>query len=133
MPGNASQPLAWLMRAKGSLARAEAGRFAPEILYEDLCFDAQQAAEKALKALLLAHQLPFPKTHDIGLLLQRLANAGMAIPPQVQAADVLSLYAVVTRYPGDYPELTQAEYEEALELARQVVAWVDEQLKPQGG
>ncbi|MER3480117.1 MAG: DNA-binding protein [Meiothermus sp.] len=129
MPNDASQPLAWLMRAKGSLARAEAGRFAPEILYEDLCFDAQQAAEKALKALLLAHQLPFAKTHDIGLLLQRLANAGMAIPPQVQAADVLSFYAVVTRYPGDYPELTQAEYEEALGLARQV----DQELQAQGG
>lgn len=41
----------WLNRAKSNLARAKVGQLFPEILYEDLCFDAQQAAEKALKAL----------------------------------------------------------------------------------
>ena len=41
----------WLKRAKSNLARAKAGKVSEDILYEDLCFDAQQAAEKALKAL----------------------------------------------------------------------------------
>ncbi len=129
MRGDASDPQAWLLRAKSSLLRAMVGRFAPEILYEDLCFDTQQAAEKALKALLLAHQLPFPKTHDIGLLLQQLVAAGIGVPSEIQSADVLSFYAVVTRYPGGYPALEEASYQEALALAQQVVAWVEEQLK----
>ena len=36
----------WLRRAKSNMARAKAGRVAPDILYEDLCYDAQQAVEK---------------------------------------------------------------------------------------
>ena len=40
----------WLVRAKGVLALAEVPL--PEgAFYEDLCFHAQQAAEKALKAV----------------------------------------------------------------------------------
>jgi len=42
----------WLRHSRSNLARAESGRMTPEILYEDLCFDAQQAAEKALKDVL---------------------------------------------------------------------------------
>jgi len=37
----------WLTRAKSNMARAKAGRVSSEILYEDLCFDAQQAVERA--------------------------------------------------------------------------------------
>jgi HEPN domain-containing protein len=39
----------WLQRAKSNMARAKAGRVLPDILYEDLCYDAQQAVEKALE------------------------------------------------------------------------------------
>jgi len=38
------------------MARAKAGRFSPEILYEDLCFDAQQTVEKCLKSISIIHQ-----------------------------------------------------------------------------
>ena len=41
----------WLRRAKSNLERARVGKIKDEILYEDLCFDCQQSAEKALKAL----------------------------------------------------------------------------------
>ncbi len=33
------------------------------------CFHAQQAAEKALKALLVANDIPFRKTHDLVVLV----------------------------------------------------------------
>lgn len=42
----------WLQRAKGNLARTKQPK-PPEAFWEDLCFDAQQAAEKAIKAVLL--------------------------------------------------------------------------------
>lgn len=51
-----TDPAEWLRRAHSNLARARADRNSPEILYEDLCFDAQQAAEKAIKAVLV-HRL----------------------------------------------------------------------------
>ncbi len=62
---------AWLSRARSNLAQA--GQAKPEGVYwEDLCFDAQQAAEKALKALLLARNIPFRFVHDLGELLNRI-------------------------------------------------------------
>jgi HEPN domain-containing protein len=41
-------PEDWLRRARSNLARASTAK-TDEIMWEDLCFDAQQAAEKALK------------------------------------------------------------------------------------
>jgi HEPN domain-containing protein len=46
-------PREWLNRARSSLTIAREGAAFPEIYLEDLCFDAQQAAEKAIKAVLL--------------------------------------------------------------------------------
>jgi len=65
-----TDPAEWLRRARSNLARARADRGLPEVLYEDLCFDAQQAVEKCLKALLVYRQAPFPKTHAIADLLR---------------------------------------------------------------
>jgi HEPN domain-containing protein len=45
----------WLSRALSNLDRARAGKVRDTILYEDLCFDCQQAVEKSLKALLVAN------------------------------------------------------------------------------
>jgi len=48
---------------ESNLDRARAGKIRPTILYEDLCFDCQQAVEKYLKALLIAHDVESPHTH----------------------------------------------------------------------
>ena len=53
-----NDPREWLNRARSNLVQAEQVR--PGVYLEDLCFQAQQAAEKALKALLLARDIPFP-------------------------------------------------------------------------
>ena len=45
-------PREWLNRAKSNLAPATATA-APGVYLEDLCFDAQQAAEKAIKAVFI--------------------------------------------------------------------------------
>ena len=50
---------AWLKRAISSLEKAKIGKISDALFYEDLCFDCQQAAEKALKALLIARKLLF--------------------------------------------------------------------------
>jgi len=50
-------PAEWLHRARSSLALAR--QKTTDVLYEDLCYQAQQAAEKALKAVLV-----FGKLHD---------------------------------------------------------------------
>ncbi|MBI3799108.1 MAG: HEPN domain-containing protein [Deltaproteobacteria bacterium] len=52
-------PREWLNRARSNLSRAKAKT--PDIYLEDLCFDAQQAAEKAIKAVLLKQGVSFPQ------------------------------------------------------------------------
>jgi len=76
--------LAWIQRAESNLARARLGRQSEDILYEDICFDAQQAAEKALKGLLVYSGLDVPRTHSVGYLLSIIKeSSGMPVPPQV--------------------------------------------------
>ena len=56
-------PREWLNRARSNLVRARRGEAG--VYLEDLCFDAQQAAEKAVKAVLVAHKVDFPYVHDL--------------------------------------------------------------------
>ncbi len=115
----------WLTRAASNLARARQGRQCDEELYEDLCFDAQQAAEKSLKALLIFFGWSAPRTHSIGYLLKTIRDRGrLDVPKQVQQAAILSDYAVTTRYPGNWEPVDAEEYREAVGLASEVYAWV---------
>ena len=94
------------------------------VLPEALCFHAQQAVEKALKALLLHYSIPIPRTHNIAFLLDLLQNE-ISIPAPLQDAVILTDYAVETRYPGIYEPVTDAEYQEAIHLAEAIVLWVE--------
>jgi len=94
--------LNWLKRARSNLERAKIGKVSPGILYEDLCFDAQQAVEKSLKAMLIKLDQSFPNTHSIGTLLKLIEEAGVEIPKNINQAKLLTTYAVDARYPGDY-------------------------------
>ena len=51
-------PVEWLRRAKSNLIRAKQPRL-EGVFWEDLCFDAQQSVEKALKGLLTFYGIPF--------------------------------------------------------------------------
>ena len=119
-----SDPRAWIMRAYSNLNLAEKGR-SKDVMLEDLCFNTQQAAEKALKAICLFKGLDFPKTHSIVRLLDIIESSGVVIPETVKSADVLTQYAVQTRYPGPVEEITIEEYQESLVLASKVVFWAD--------
>ena len=113
----------WLKRAKSNLERARAENTSDEILYEDLCFDAQQAAEKSLKALLVRLDKPFPKTHSIGMLLKLIEETGVEIPDDINRFKILTNYAVDTHYPGMYEPVSEEEYIDALYLAVAVFEW----------
>jgi HEPN domain-containing protein len=56
-------PRGWLARAHNNLLLAESGR-QRGVFLEDLCFEAQQAAKKALKAVCVSYKIEFPKTHS---------------------------------------------------------------------
>jgi HEPN domain-containing protein len=116
----------WLNRAKSNLAQSKISAGNPEVYLEDLCFNAQQAAEKALKAVLIRREVFFPRTHSIAVLLSLVEHGISSVPPHVKNSVILSEYAVESRYPGVSESVSQAEYEEAVNLAEQVVAWAQE-------
>jgi HEPN domain-containing protein len=65
------EPRDWLRHAWSDLELARVQKNS-RILLEDLCFHAQQAVEKAVKAVLVFKSIPFPKTHNIRTLIDLL-------------------------------------------------------------
>ena len=89
-----------------------------------VCFHAQQAAEKALKAALAHAAIQFRKTHDLVVLV--------ALQPEPVRSAVGSLdlqrlqqWAVDARYPADLPDITAGEAASVVAIADQIVALVD--------
>ena len=119
-------PREWLNRARSNLAQARLSD--PDVYLEDRCFNAQQAAEKALKALLLGRRVRFLRTHSLGELVGQLTDDGVRVPPEVVDAVRLTEYAVAGRYPGPAEPVTSEECDAASDMADGVVAWVGEVL-----
>jgi len=119
-------PREWLRRAESNLLQAKLQE--PGICLEDLCFQAQQAAEKALKAVLLARKRRPAYTHDLDTLLSFIEHSGQAIPDDVRRVVRLTDYAVETRYPGLFEPVTAQDYREALDLPARCVEWVREKI-----
>ena len=69
-------PREWLNRAQSNLVRAR--QSIPGVYLEDLCFDAQQPGEKAVKAVLVQRGVAFPYVHDLARLLTLLEEASPA-------------------------------------------------------
>jgi HEPN domain-containing protein len=92
-------------------------------------FHAQQAAEKALKGLLVRHQIVFGNTHDVGELLRLAEPAAPGITGVLAEADALTPYAVRDRYPTNDPPVRHEEAERRLATARAVVNEVRARLK----
>ena len=113
----------WIKRAKGSLEMAQI-KINGHIQYEDLCFQSQQAAEKALKGLLIHYGIEPEFTHNIEILIKELKKI-IYVPEEVNEASKLTIYAVQTRYPGEYEEITKDEYERSIKIAKECLEWVE--------
>jgi len=87
--------------------------------FEIVCFHAQQASEKYLKAFLCSRGIKFPNTHDLaklGTLIPRDAELSLSL----KELAYLTPYAVSSRYPGvDIPE-TREDADFAIEIAKRI-------------
>jgi HEPN domain-containing protein len=88
--------------------------------WRQACFLSQQAVEKYIKALLIARQIPFERTHNIENLASLLSDAkslGLLKPGVLDLSD----YAVDTRYPGhEANHLDKSDADRAVEAAVRV-------------
>src|SRR3954468_23557664 len=113
-------PREWLNRASSNLILAKSAPAGVDL--EDLCFDAQQAAEKAIKAVFIDRGIEFPYIHDLLRLLRLLEQAGEQVPQEIFEADRLTRFATVSRYPGSDP-VPKSIYDIAIADAETVVNW----------
>jgi len=114
----------FLMRADDDLQISEIILEESEPIYWAIAFHAQQCAEKALKGLLTFHDIRAGKTHDIGGLLKLGLPVLSGLEKFTEQASTLTAYAVDSRYPVQYGDVSKKEAIEALEMARTIYEFV---------
>jgi len=110
----------WLSKAEEDFSAAKSLITYGASFLSTVCFHSQQAAEKYLKAFLTYHQVEFPKTHDIDELLDLIAPTDKKLSESLRDVIVLTNYGVDVRYPGDFPNVTFSDAEEAIQMAEKV-------------
>jgi HEPN domain-containing protein len=122
----------WLVKANNDARSAKAlAALSPPIL-DTAGYLCQQAAEKALKGLILFHGLPLTKTHDITLLVHVLSTNEPHVLLWLPAAQYLTPFATLFRYPagGGVNDPTPAEFAAAYRAAMDIVQFVHSVLPP---
>lgn len=108
----------WVAKAESDLKNAHiALRVGRECPADTVAFHAQQCAEKYLKGFLSFKGIEPPRIHDIEELL---ALSELRVDLTVAEQRLLTAYATVTRYPGDYEPVDLPEARRAVRLARRV-------------
>jgi HEPN domain-containing protein len=96
----------------------------PEIVDEIIGFHIQQAIEKSVKAILVSQKIDYPRTHNLGLLLEICRNNQIQIPSDFSQIDRFNRFAVQWRYdllPSTDPPAFDRKA--AYELATRILTW----------
>jgi HEPN domain-containing protein/predicted nucleotidyltransferase len=92
---------AWIEHANVDLLTIDAILASDRIPWSSVCFHAQQAAEKYLKALIIAHWRRPHRTHDLVALLAACRDAGSPLVDVDDACANLTRFSTDSRYPDD--------------------------------
>jgi HEPN domain-containing protein len=117
----------WLAYARDDLQAAEELK-SSDIPARISCFHAQQAAEKAMKAVFVLEQVDYPYTHDLVKLAEALPPGWNLGASSGDLAD-LSRWAVESRYPT-LDEPGSGDPDRALATACSVVAELARKIAP---
>lgn len=121
--------LSWIKKGCEDLASLEALVKHQEGSSSTGCFLAQQAVEKFLKALHISIGLEPEKTHDLASLAGSLTKAYPAIEGFYKKLTLFNRYYIESRYPGDYPELTWEDCQQALNIANEIKEYMKSAVK----
>jgi HEPN domain-containing protein len=110
----------WLAKVAIDIRTAEVSLAASPPVVESVVFHCQQAAEKALKAFLIWHDVPFRKTHSIEEIGEACLAIDGTLRDLINRAVPLTEYAWRYRYPSFPEPPSEEETEWALAIAREV-------------
>ncbi|HUU28560.1 MAG TPA: HEPN domain-containing protein [archaeon] len=114
----------WMLKAFRDLQTARTMIRADDPPTDIVCFHSQQCAEKCFKAFLVLMDQDFPKVHDLTRILQMCIIHDKAFIDLEDEATFLADYAVEVRYVSDWRDIPFNEASEALEKAKNVMAFV---------
>jgi len=128
------EALRWLRQSQSDLEAAQ--HSAQGTKYEWACFQAQQAAEKAVKALWIAHDLD-PWGHSVRALIEHCPNESIraALDALRNKASALDKLYIPTRYPNGLPDVaptdsyTNDEADTAIGAAHEIIRVAQSLLK----
>ncbi len=127
----ADDPRQWLAFAEADLDVVEDILAGQSESWAHVCYLSQQAAEKMLKAYLVAHRVAPPRTHDLARLLNECATWRRDTAELAADTQLLNRYAVTGCYPGDVSLPTTQEAElartAALRVAAAIRRWLREE------
>ena len=109
----------WIYKAEIDIKTVQTLLDSKQLLPESICFHAQQAVEKYLKAFLVSKDIDPPRTHNIGILLNECGKVNSGFLAFDDAA-ALTEYAVEARYPDEYFPPTQQEAVESSNIAHKL-------------
>jgi HEPN domain-containing protein len=118
-----------LAKARGEQATLRAVVDHVEVPDDAVGLHAQQAVEKALKAVLAAGGARYPFTHDIDRLLELVEAEGHELPSGLRHAGDLTPWALVNRYESA-PALG-ARRSELVALADSALTWAEARVETQ--
>jgi HEPN domain-containing protein len=118
MNGPVDHALGLLRKARNDLIAARATLATGEAL-DTVCFHAQQAAEKSLKALLALDDVEYPWRHDLGELLELVKPRWREVASIEERVIALAPFAVAVRY-EDAADPAPDEARLALDAAHRV-------------
>jgi len=121
----------WLRYAREELYEAEVRIRSDDYIPRLVCLMSQQAVEKALKAVLVYEQIPYPRQHDLDGLRALVPRTWAVRKASLQLGD-LTEWAIEARYPSDLPDADENDAREAVTLARTVFDLVANDLAAYG-
>jgi HEPN domain-containing protein len=116
-----SFPEEWLRHAVSDLNLARIGRDTGDILNVHICFHAQQAVEKAFKAILTSSKIDFTLTHDLDELAYIIKTAGISLPADISEPGSLTPYAEEAQGNGYWADIPAQDVENAIRIAKRVL------------
>lgn len=94
-----------------------------------ICFHAQQTAEKYIKGFLVLHGKQFEKTHQLPYLLDVCITIDNSFESLKEYMFYLTRFYIETRYPGNIPEFNKNEAEKALSAALEIKKFILEKTR----
>jgi len=106
----------WLNKADEDFGFADSV-MKESLYFAQICFHFHQAAEKYLKAYIIAHDLEFQKIHDLPILLKICMQQDPGLQIILDHCKFLNRYYIDTRYPVHWPTSYDKEETQKAKLA----------------